>query len=204
MAEVHEDSTAMVVLQRRELFEVRSLGLINAQERAAQVSAEILALAQSHDSRPEDLRLVRDDRFKATGIVSGRRYVTAFFDHEAEVLDTTTAALATERHEIIRQAVIEYRSDYSDDPGQERPHRRAGHCALRGDSPGHRHSLATFRGVVAAPAREHDAVQGPQGRSPGERRSGRRQARPLRPCPMADLGLPERLSIWEKRVDRSS
>ena len=112
-AEAHNDSTAIVLLKGRELFEVGPLGIVNAQERAAQISAEILALAKSPDCRPEDLRLMRDDRVMATGIVNNLKYVTAIFDHEAEVLNTNTAELAAKRLEIIRQAIIEYRSDYS-------------------------------------------------------------------------------------------
>jgi small-conductance mechanosensitive channel len=95
------------------LTEVGSVSIVGAQERAAQISAEILAMAKSPDCRPEDLRLVRDDRLMATVIVSDLQYVSAVWDYEAEVLDKTADELAAKRLEIIRQAVIEYRSDYS-------------------------------------------------------------------------------------------
>ena len=45
LAEAHADSTAMVEFQGRELFEVGSVSIVGAQERAAQISAEILAMA---------------------------------------------------------------------------------------------------------------------------------------------------------------
>ena len=109
----HPDSTAMVVVHGRELFEVGPLSVVTARERAAQISAEILELAKSPQMDPDDLRLVRDDRVKATAIVSGRNYVTAVWDYEAEVLKTTTAALAAERLDLIRQAVVDYRNDFS-------------------------------------------------------------------------------------------
>ena len=113
LEEAHSDSLAMVEFQGRELFEVGSVSIVGSQERAAQISAEILAMAKSPDCRPEDLRLVRDDRVMATAIVSDRQYVSAIWDYEAEVLGKTTEELATKRLEIIRQAVMEYRSDYS-------------------------------------------------------------------------------------------
>jgi small-conductance mechanosensitive channel len=113
LKEGHPDSTAMVEFHGRELFEVGSVGIVNAQERAAMLGAEIMAMAKSPDCAPEEMRLVRDDRVMATAIVSGRQYVSAVWDYEAEVLGKTTEELATERLEIIRQALIEYRNDYS-------------------------------------------------------------------------------------------
>jgi small-conductance mechanosensitive channel len=113
LEEAHPDSLAVVEFQGRELFEVGSGGIVSARERAAIISAEIMAIATSHDCRPEDLRLVRDDRVMATAIVSDHQYVSAVWDYEAEVLGKTTEELATQRLEIIRQAVIEYRNDYS-------------------------------------------------------------------------------------------
>jgi len=113
LEEAHSDSLAMVEFQGRELFEVGSVGIVNAQERAAILGAEIMAMAKSPDCVPEEMRLVRDDRVMATAIVSGHQYVSAVWDYEAEVLGKTTEELATERLEIIRQALIEYRSDYS-------------------------------------------------------------------------------------------
>lgn len=113
IAKGQADSLVTVIFQGRGLFEVGSVGIVNAQERAAVLGAEILAMAKSPDCNPEEMRLVRDDRVMATAIVSGRQYVSAVWDYEAEVLGRSTEELATERLEIIRQAVIDYRSDYS-------------------------------------------------------------------------------------------
>jgi len=107
------DSTAMVVLQGRELFTVGPVSVVTARERAAQIGQAILALAKSRDKMPEDLHLVRDDRVNATVILSGREFVTAVWDYEAAALGTTSAELAAQRLAAISQAIVDYRSDFS-------------------------------------------------------------------------------------------
>ena len=63
--EAMSDSTAMVVLGTRDLFEVGPESIIGPEERAASFSEAILAAAKSRRVGSEDLRLVRDERIKA-------------------------------------------------------------------------------------------------------------------------------------------
>ena len=113
IAEALGDSTAMVMLGNRELFAVHSESFVGAEERAAALSEAILDVAKSVKMRPEDLRIIGDERIKATLIMCGRVFIGAVWDYEAEALGVAKEELAEERLEIIRQAMIDYRHDFS-------------------------------------------------------------------------------------------
>ena len=107
------DSTATVVLAGQDLFELGSQSVESADERAAALSGAILEVAKSRRISTEDLRLIRDERIQATLIMGGRLFLGAVWDYEAANLGVTTEDLAAERLDIIRQAITEYRSDFS-------------------------------------------------------------------------------------------
>ncbi len=101
------DSTAMVVVGGRELFEVHSESFVSAKDRADALSEAILGLAQSVKARPENLRSIQDDRIQGTVLMCGRTVIGVVWEYEAEALGVETDELAQERLEIIRQAIIE-------------------------------------------------------------------------------------------------
>ncbi len=107
------DSTAMVTLADRALFEVGAQSGQNAEERAAALGEAILAAAKSRRISLENLRLVQDERIRATLIMADRVFLGAVWDYEAADLGLTTEELATQRLEIIREAITDYRSDFS-------------------------------------------------------------------------------------------
>ncbi|RKZ13554.1 mechanosensitive ion channel family protein [bacterium] len=112
-AEAATDTMAMVVVLGQDLFAVGPQSVISAQERAAAMEEAIRNLAKSRRSGLDNLRLVRDERIKATLIMAGRGFLGAVWDYEAEGLDVSTDELAAQRMEIIRQAIIDFRYDYS-------------------------------------------------------------------------------------------
>jgi small-conductance mechanosensitive channel len=113
ISEALGDSTAMVVLGGKELFPVHGESILGADERAAGLSEAIGEIAKSFKYGPEDLRTVKDERIKATLLLCGRVFLGAVWEYEAEALGVSEAELANERLEIIRQAIIDYRSDFS-------------------------------------------------------------------------------------------
>jgi small-conductance mechanosensitive channel len=113
VSEALGDSTAMVVLRGRELFPVHGESVIRAGDRASALSEAIGEIAKSFKYSPEDLRIVKDERIKATLLMCDRVVLGAVWEYEAEALGVSEAELAKERLEIIRQAIIDYRSDFS-------------------------------------------------------------------------------------------
>jgi small-conductance mechanosensitive channel len=113
IAEALGDSTAMVVLQGRDLFPVHGASVISADDRAAALSEAIGEIAKSFKYSPDDLTTIRDERIKGTLLMCGRMYLGAVWEYEAEALGVSEAELAEERIGIIRQAIIDYRSDFS-------------------------------------------------------------------------------------------
>jgi len=113
VSEALGDSTAMVVLGGKELFPVHGESIMGADERAAKLSEAIGEIAKSFKYGPEDLRIVKDERIKATLLLCDRVFLGAVWEYEAEALGVSEAELANERLEIIRQAIIDYRSDFS-------------------------------------------------------------------------------------------
>ena len=113
VAEALGDSTAMVVLQGRDLFPVHGASVIGADDRAAALSEAIGEIARSFKYSSDDLTTIRDERIKGTLLMCGRMYLGAVWEYEAEALGVTDAELAEERIGIIRQAIIDYRSDFS-------------------------------------------------------------------------------------------
>jgi small-conductance mechanosensitive channel len=113
ISEALGDSTAMVVLGGKELFPVHGESILGADERAAGLSEAIGEIAKSFKYGPEDLRTVKDERIKATLLLCDRVFLGAVWEYEAEALGVSEAELANERLEIIRQAIIDYRSDFS-------------------------------------------------------------------------------------------
>jgi len=107
------DSTAMVVLADRDLFEVGPQSVEAPDVRAEALGAAILEVAKSRRISTKDLRLIRDERIEATLIMAKRLFLGAVWDYEADELGITTEELATQRLEIIRQAITDYRSDFS-------------------------------------------------------------------------------------------
>jgi small-conductance mechanosensitive channel len=107
------DSTAMVVLVDRDLFEVGPQSVEGADARAEALGTAILEAAKSRRLSTGDLRLIRDDRIGATLIMAKRLFLGAVWDYEADELGVTTEELAAQRLEIIRQAITDYRSDFS-------------------------------------------------------------------------------------------
>jgi small-conductance mechanosensitive channel len=87
--------------------------VVDATTRADQIAGKILEIAKSYKRRPEDIRIVRDDRIKATLVLCDNQFLVASWDYEAEARDTTANEIAEHRAEIIRQAIIEYREDFS-------------------------------------------------------------------------------------------
>ncbi len=112
-SEALDDTTAMVVLGGRELFPVHGESIMGAGDRAAALSKAIGEVAKSFKYSPEDLRLVKDERIKATLIMCDREFLGAVWEYEAMALGVSEAELAEERMENIRQAIIDYRSDFS-------------------------------------------------------------------------------------------
>jgi len=109
----HGDSTAMVTLLGKDLFSVPAESVVSAEERAREVSAAILEVAKSFKMRPEDLQVLKDDRINASLIMCGNYMVCAVWEYEAAARGTTSDDLADEWLEIIRQAVVDYRADFS-------------------------------------------------------------------------------------------
>jgi small-conductance mechanosensitive channel len=107
------DSTAMVVLAGQDLFELGSQSVESADKRAAALSGAILEVAKSRRISTDDLRLIRDERIQATLIMGGRLFLDAVWDYEAADLGVTAEDLAAQRLDIIRQAITDYRSDFS-------------------------------------------------------------------------------------------
>ncbi|RKZ09810.1 hypothetical protein DRQ32_07800, partial [bacterium] len=105
------DSLAMVRLRGRELFEVRGVSVLSASDRADDVAQTIKSIASDIRRRPEDIRVVRDDRIGATVVMGASRFIIAAWDYEAEALGQTANDLAEERAEIIREAIVRYRRD---------------------------------------------------------------------------------------------
>ncbi len=113
VAEALEDSTAMVVLQGKDLFPMHGVSVVGAGDRAAALSEAIGEIAKSFKYSPEDLTTIKDDRIQGTLLMCGREYLGAVWEIEAKALGVTDTELAEERIEIIRQAIIDYRSDFS-------------------------------------------------------------------------------------------
>jgi small-conductance mechanosensitive channel len=107
------DSVAMVTLRGKKLFPVGTVSALGAKRRAKEIAQTIERVAQTMRRRPEDVHIVRDDRIGATVVLCGGDYIVATFDFEAAELGTTPEDLALRRAEIIRQAIIEYREDFS-------------------------------------------------------------------------------------------
>jgi len=97
----------------QELFEVHSASFLPADERAASLSQAILDLAKSVKARPEDLHAVHDNRIKGTLLMCGKVVLGSVWDYEAEALGMEPNELAQQRLEIIRQAMVDYRHDFS-------------------------------------------------------------------------------------------
>jgi small-conductance mechanosensitive channel len=108
-----EDTTAMVTVLGQDLFEVGALSVMSASERADKLGAAILKVAKSVRSKPEELRALRDDRINGTLLVCGTTYLGTVWSYEAEALGIAEQDLADERLEIIRQSIVDYRSDFS-------------------------------------------------------------------------------------------
>jgi len=111
--EAHGDSTAMVTVMGRELFAVSAASVVSADERAEALSERILEIAKSYRHNPGELRAVRDDRVKATMIMSRTVYISAVWDYESDILGIDNQELAEQRLEAIRQAIVDYRKDIS-------------------------------------------------------------------------------------------
>lgn len=111
--EVAGDSTATVMLLDEELFTVGPGSVINAPDRAKNMSEAILEAAKSNDNRPEDFRILTDDRINATLLMCKDDLIAAVFEYEAVAMGMTADELAQQRIETIRQAVIDYRQDVS-------------------------------------------------------------------------------------------
>lgn len=113
IAESLGDSTAMVMLGARKLFEVHGESHISADERAAKLSEAIESVAKSVRLSADNLHLIKDERVTATLLMCDRVYLGAVWSYEAEALGISEATLAEERLEIIRQAIDDYRHDFS-------------------------------------------------------------------------------------------
>ena len=113
VADISGDSTSMVVLLGNDLFSVGAGSVVGALARADQLSERILEVAKSMRQRPEDLRVLEDDRIQANLLMSGNVLLGVVWDYEAEAMGMTSNELAAQRIEIIRQAVIDYRQDFS-------------------------------------------------------------------------------------------
>ena len=110
---VASDSLAMVTLLGRELFPVQSVSVVGAERRAQDIAKTVREISESIRRRPEDIRVIRDDRVGATLVVCDTQFVVAAWDYEAAQLGTTADRLAEQRAEIIRLAMIRYREDFS-------------------------------------------------------------------------------------------
>ncbi|MFT7699883.1 MAG: small-conductance mechanosensitive channel, partial [Candidatus Krumholzibacteriia bacterium] len=113
IAEVLGDATAMVKLRSKELFLVHGESFVSAKDRADGISEAVLAVAESVKLSPSDLRIVRDERVTATLIMCDRVFLAAVWAYEAEAMNLSQEELATERMEIIRDALKQYRNDFS-------------------------------------------------------------------------------------------
>jgi small-conductance mechanosensitive channel len=107
------DSLATVILAGKKLFPVRSLSMLGASGRAEEIAHAIESISSSIRRRPEDIHLVRDDRIGATVVLCDTEFVVATFDYEARRFGLAADDLARQRAEIIRQAMIQYREDFS-------------------------------------------------------------------------------------------
>ena len=103
----------MVTVMGRDLFAVPAASVVSADERAAALSERILEVAKSYRHNPQELRAVRDDRVKAILIMSGKVYIGAVWDYEADDLGIEHQELADQRLEVIRQAIVDYRENIS-------------------------------------------------------------------------------------------
>jgi len=101
------------MLSGTELFSVTSQSVVGAQERADAMNEAILDVAKSRRRGPEDLHLVQDNRIQATLLMCDNMLLGAVWNYEAEAVGSTPEAIASERLEIIRQAIIDYRNDFS-------------------------------------------------------------------------------------------
>jgi small-conductance mechanosensitive channel len=113
LASAVDDTLAMVMLSGKKLFRVAGESVIDARTRADQIAERVLEIASSYKRRPEDIRVVRDDRIKATLVLCDNQFIVASWDYEAEVRNSTANEIAEHRAEVIRQAIIEYREDFS-------------------------------------------------------------------------------------------
>jgi len=111
--EAVSDTVAMVRLGEIELFELRGASVISAQDRADKMSAAILEVAKSRQRKIASLHLLEDDRIKAVLIMCDNLMIGSVWDYEAEGLGTTSSEIAGQRLEAIREAIIEYRQDFS-------------------------------------------------------------------------------------------
>jgi small-conductance mechanosensitive channel len=103
------DSSAVVRLYGRELFAVGPASVVTAEERAGDVTRTIEEIASDVRRRPDEIRVIRDDRIDATVIMCAHRYLLAVWDYEAESLGETANALAETRAQTIRDAIVNYR-----------------------------------------------------------------------------------------------
>jgi len=107
------DSTAMVEVLGKDLFSLTASSVVGASERAEKLSGKILEAAKEMRLSPDELYLLRDDRIQATLIMCDNFLIGAVWDYEAEVAGMKAEDLAGERMERIRQAIVDYRTDFS-------------------------------------------------------------------------------------------
>jgi len=107
------DSTAMVELLGKDLFTVAASSVVGAEDRAEKLAVNILEVAKKMRFGPEDLFVLKDERIQASLLMCDNYLIGAVWEYEAQAVGLTSDELAEQRMEIIRQAIIDYRGDFS-------------------------------------------------------------------------------------------
>jgi small-conductance mechanosensitive channel len=107
VARESRSDSAPVELDGTVLFRVREIAALSAAQRAAEITANIEALATDPSFRPETLRA--EDRGDLTAIVGGRVVIMSLDEEEARLEGVQRSVLAPVYVTRIRRAIEEYR-----------------------------------------------------------------------------------------------
>ncbi|HWS12528.1 MAG TPA: mechanosensitive ion channel family protein [Rhodocyclaceae bacterium] len=103
--------TAPVRLDGRDLFRVRGVTSLPAEERAGAIAGRIEALAADAKVAPDSVQAVEDDGL--TRIMSGERRIMVVFEADAKIEQVSRQTLARVAAERIARAVADYRRERS-------------------------------------------------------------------------------------------
>ncbi|MHC4553036.1 MAG: mechanosensitive ion channel family protein [Planctomycetota bacterium] len=102
-----------VVLGNRQLFEVATVLEVSAARRAEEVSKRVTTLAKSHKVKVDALTIRHDDKLGVSLIVCNGELVNSVWQQEAEKLNIPRKELADRRLDSIKEAIQNYRQNYS-------------------------------------------------------------------------------------------